>query len=238
MAPPVGCEELSSVRRIGRSAESHSRNQSPSRAVFSKKERDVIARYRTPRQVQRYLRELPYNWERGGETLRSFRSVVRYGSVHCLEGALTAAAILEQHGYPPLLLDLESKDNLDHVLFIYRRRGRWGSVGRSRETGLQGRKPVFRSLRDLVMSYVDPYVDRSGRITAFGVLDLRLLTRCDWRFSPRNVWKVEQTLIRLPHRKIKTSDRRYRRMLQRYLAFRKKHPTGPPLFYSNRDQWI
>jgi hypothetical protein len=94
----------------------------PPRAAFHPKERSVIQKYRTPRQVQDFLRNLPYNWEKGGETLRTFRGVVRHGSGHCLEGALSAAAILEQHGYPPLLLDLESQDQLDHVLFLFRQR--------------------------------------------------------------------------------------------------------------------
>ena len=108
--------------------------QQPSRAsgrqAFRPKEWAVIQRYRTPRQVQQFLRALPYNWEKRGETLRTFRGVVRHWSAHCLEGALTAAAILEQHGYPPLLLDLESQDNLDHVLFLFTRRGRCTAANR------------------------------------------------------------------------------------------------------------
>src|SRR5574340_53272 len=184
------------------------------------KEREVIRIYRTPRQVQQFLRALPYNWERKGETLRTFRGVVRHWSAHCLEAALTAATILEQHGYPPLLLDLESKDNLDHVLFLCRRRGRWGTVARSRDFGLHGRKPVFRSLRDLVLSYVDPYVDFSGRVVGYGILDLRTIRRCDWRLSSRNVWKVEQVLIHMRHQKLRTPDQRYRAMLRRFHAFK------------------
>jgi hypothetical protein len=163
---------------------------------------------------------------------------VEHGSVHCLEAALAAATILEQQGYPPLLLDLESQDNLDHVLFLFRRGGRWGTVARSRDAGLHGRKPVFRTLRQLVMSYIDPYVDGSGRITGYGVADLRRLVRCDWRLSPRNVWAVERALIKMPHRKLRTSGPRYRVMLRRYLAFRKKYPRRPATFYSSRDQWL
>ncbi|MFQ5745569.1 MAG: hypothetical protein ACE5HV_18620, partial [Acidobacteriota bacterium] len=170
----------------------------PGREAFRPKEWALIQVCRTPRQVQAFLRALPYNREKKGETLRSFRGVVRHWQAHCLEAALTAATILEQHGYPPLLLDFESQDNLDHVLFLFRRRGRYGTVARSRDAGLHGRKPVFRTLRQLVLSYVDPYVDASGRITGYGVLDLRRLRRCDWRLSPRNVWAVSQALIRLP----------------------------------------
>ena len=210
----------------------------PSREHFRPKEWAIIQKHRTPRQVQRFLRALPYNWERAGETLRTFRSVVRHWQAHCLEAAVTAATILEQHGYPPLLFDFQSQDNLDHVVFLFRRRERYGTVARSRDAGLHGRKPVYRSLRQLAMSYVDPYVDGSGRIIGYGVLDLRTLRRSNWRLSSRNVWAVERALITMPHTKLKTSDRRYRAVLRRYLAFRKKHPDKPATFYANRHQWL
>jgi hypothetical protein len=210
----------------------------PSREHFGPKEWAIIQRCRTPRQVQQFLRALPYNWERAGETLRTFRGVVRHWQAHCLEAALTAATVLEQHGYPPLLLDFQSQDNLDHVVFLFRHRGRYGTVARSRDAGLHGRKPVYRSLKQLAMSYVDPYVDGSGRIIGYGVLDLRTLRRSNWRLSLRNVWVVEQALIRMPHKKLKTSDRRYRAVLRRYRAFRKKYPDRPTTFYANRHQWL
>jgi hypothetical protein len=210
----------------------------PGREAFSRREWEIIQRLRTPRRVQRFLYTLPYNHEKQGETLRSFRSALRLQTAHCLEAVLMAAAILEQHGYPPLLLDMESQDNLDHVVFAFRERGRWGAVARSRDAGLQGRKPVFRTLRHLVMSYVDPYVDGKGRITGYGLADLRTLTGSDWRFSAKNVWKVEETLIRLPHRTLRSSDRRYQRVLRRYRAFKKRYPHRPVTFYANRSQWM
>jgi hypothetical protein len=208
------------------------------REALRPRELAIIRKWRTPQQVQRFLNGLPYNREKRGETLRSFRGVVAHGEAHCLEGALAAATILEQHGYPPWLLDFESQDNLDHVLFLFRHRGRWGTVARSRDAGLHGRKPVFRNLWQLVMSYVDPYVDGSGRITGYGVFDLRDMGGYDWRLSEKNVWAVERALIRLPHKQIRTSDRRYETMLARYLAFRKKYPTQPAVFYPNRHQWM
>ncbi len=143
--------------------------------VFTREERRIIQRHRTPEQVQQFLRRLPYNWELHGETLRSFRQVVRLNTAHCLEAALVAAVILEQHGYPPLVVSFESKDGVDHVIFVFRHEGRWGSVARSRDAGLHGRKPVFRGIRDLVWSYFDPYVDSTGRITGYQLADLRAL---------------------------------------------------------------
>ncbi|MBZ5562995.1 MAG: hypothetical protein LAP13_11330 [Acidobacteriia bacterium] len=210
----------------------------PGRDAFRPREWAIIERCRTPRQVQEFLRALPYNWERQGETLRTYRQVVRHWSAHCLEGALTAATILEQHGYPPLLLDLESQDTLDHVLFLFRRRGRWGTVARSRDAGLHGRKPVFRTVRELVGSYVDPYVDGSGRITGYGVADLRTLVKGDWRLSEKNVWEVERALIRMPHRKLRTSSRRYQAVLRQFREFRERHPNAPVTFYANKHQWL
>ena len=210
----------------------------PERKAFLPAEREVIERCRTPKQVQDYLRNLPYNWEKRGETLRTFRGVVRHGSAHCLEGALSAATIMEQHGYPPLLLDIESQDNLDHVLFLFQKDGRWGTIARSRDAGLHGRKPVFRTVRHLVMSYVDPYVDGVARVVGYGVADLRTLVKCNWRLSTRHVKEVERALIKMPHKPIRTSDRRHQIILRRFQAFRKKYPTAPALFYSNRKAWL
>ena len=210
----------------------------PDREAFRPKEWAVIQKYRTPRQVQDFLRSLPYNWEKRGETLRTFRNVVKHWSAHCLEAALTTATILEQHGYPPMFLDFESQDKLDHVLFLFRLRGRYGTVARSRDAGLHGRKPVFRTLHQLVRSYVDPYIDGSGRITGYGVFDLRRLRHCDWRLSEKNVWAVERALIKFPHKKLRTSDRRYHTMLRQFWAFKKQYPGRPVTFYSNKHQWL
>ena len=187
--------------------------------------------------MQRWLNALPYNTEPGGETQRSFRGVVRHGEAHCMEAAMSAATILEQHGWPPLVMSLESIDLLDHVVFVYRTAGGWGSVARSRDPGLHGRRPVFRSLRALAASYVDPYVDDTGRITGYGVLDLRMLAPYDWRLSSRNLWHVEQALCDLPHRPLRTSDARIERLRARYRAFMAANPGSKPLYYSGQHRW-
>jgi hypothetical protein len=90
----------------------------PDRVCFTKKEWELVQRLNTPAKVQRFFSSLPYNWERQGGTMRSFRELLKHKEVHCLEAAVGAAVILEQHGYPPLLLDLESVDLLDHVRVI------------------------------------------------------------------------------------------------------------------------
>ena len=210
----------------------------PGRNSFRKREWEIIQKYKTPRQVQKFLRGLPYNWEKNGETLRTFRGVVRRNTAHCLEAVLAAATILEQHMFPPWVLDIESQDNIDHVLFLFKHKGLFGTVARSRDAGLHGRKPVYRSIRQLVMSYADPYVDFTGRIVGYGVADLRTLVKVDWRLSEKNVWAVQKALIAMPHRKIGISDRRYHALHARFIAFKKTFPDRPVTFYSNRNQWM
>ncbi len=209
----------------------------PPPSVFTPRERRIIEAANTPEKVQRWLESLPYNFEEGGETLRTFRGVVRTNTAHCLEAALCAATILEQHGFPPTLADFESKDDIDHVVFLFRNGPHYGAVARSRDPGLHGRRPVFRSVRDLVYSYVDPYVDFTGRINGYGVLDLRTV-RADWRLSSRNVWAIELALIHMPHRPLRTSDQRYRWWHARYKRYKARYPDRRPAFYPNRRRWL
>jgi hypothetical protein len=213
-------------------------NGRPDKQSFTKKEWRIIQSLKTPYRVQRYFSAMPYNWEREGGTLRSFREVLKRNEAHCLEAAVGAAVILEQHGYPPLLMDIESVDLLDHVIFVFQHDGLWGSIGRSRDIGLHGRRPLFRSLRDLTWSYFDPYIDYSGRITGYGLANLNDLGNYDWRFSAKNVWKVEEYLRVIPHRSIRSSDRRYKEWHERYKEFKKKTPDRSPVYYANRHQWM
>ena len=210
----------------------------PPRVPFTAKERALIRRLDTPAKVQRWLNAVSYNTEKNGETQRSFRPVARMKKAHCMEAALFAAVVLEQHGYPPLVMSLESQDWLDHVLFVYREATGWGSIARSRDPGLHGRKPRFASLRALAKSYCDPYVDYTGRVKGYGVANLdEAMGTYDWRLTTKNVWKVEQMLIDLPHRKIKTSIRRYRVLLKRYKDYRATHDDRKPIYYRGRDKW-
>jgi hypothetical protein len=210
----------------------------PPLSAFTSEERRLLHRLRSPIDVQRFLNALPYNTEPapGRATLRSFRGVVRTGCAHCLEAALSAAVILEQHGYPPLVLSLESIDELDHVIFVYQSRGRWGSVARSRDPGLHGRRPVFTTPRALALSYVDPYVDYTGAVKAYAVVDLNVMGDYDWRLSDRNVWKVERMLLQYPHRAIRSSQERIDRLRRKYVRFRAQYGYKP-VYYARRDRW-
>ena len=205
---------------------------------FTRAERRIVDTLATPAAVQAWLNSLPYNTEIGGGTQRSFRGVIRHGMAHCMEAAISAAVILEQRGYPPLVMSLESQDWLDHVIFIYRHPTGWGSVARSRDPGLHGRLPRFRSPRALARSYYDAYVDYTGRLKGFGVANLDdALPGYDWRLTTKNAWKVEQMLIDWPHRKFTTSIHRYRRLLRNYKEYRATHNDRKPVYYRGRDKW-
>ena len=121
---------------------------------FNPAERKLIQRLKTPQQVQRFiLKHFSYNREHKAETLRSFRMALHHKKAHCLEAVFIAAAVMGEHGYPPTVLDLTSIDNLDHVLFLYKRNGKYGTVGFSRCEGLYGRPAKYRSIKQLVMSF-------------------------------------------------------------------------------------
>jgi hypothetical protein len=213
-------------------------NRRPDKRSFTAREWRLVQRLNTPAKVQRYFRTMPYNWERNGGTMRSFREVVKRNEAHCLEAAVGAAVILEQHGYPPFLLDLESVDLLDHVIFVFKENGGWGSIARSRDIGLHGRKPVYRSLRDLVWSYFDPYVDFSGRLKGYGLTTLYDLGNYDWRFSPRNMTKIEDHLRSIPHKPLRSSNARYQQLLARYHVYKKRYPDRSPSYYDSRPNWL
>ena len=209
----------------------------PARSAFTPAERRLIDRLRTPRAVQAFLNALPYNTEPPPDpaTLRSFRGVARRRTANCLEAAISAAVVLEQHGYPPTVMSLESIDGLDHVIFVYQSRGRWGSVARSRDPGLHGRKPVFRTLRALALSYFDPYIDKTGCVKGFGATDLRALGTYDWRLADGNVWKVERHLFEIPHQKISYDKARVARLRKKYVAYLDAHDGRKPVYYDRRN---
>ncbi len=123
-------------------------------AAWTEDERRLLATLDAPRKVQRYLDSLPYTTD---TQTRSPRRVMREGCAHCCEGAIFAAAALRFHGHPPLLLDLRAVDDDDHVLAVYRRHGLLGAVAKSNFSLLRFREPIYRSYRELALSYFEPY---------------------------------------------------------------------------------
>ncbi|MEO7966632.1 MAG: hypothetical protein ABIT38_22255 [Gemmatimonadaceae bacterium] len=189
---------------------------------FTAEERRLLRVLGTPLQVQHHLRTVSYNGGKAGDTQRTFRGVVQHRRAHCLEAVFFTATILERRGYPPIVLDIESEDGLDHVLFLYKRDGKWGTVARSRDFGLHGRRPIFETVEQLVESYFDPYVDGSGRVIGYGTAHLDELARSDWRLATHNVWAMERALINMPHRRVRMSQARYADMLQRFQQYKEQ----------------
>ena len=124
---------------------------------FLPSERAVFRPLATPEKIQRFVDDLDYNKEPSGPTCRSPRRVLRDRTAHCMEGALMGAAALRMLGFPPLLLDLEAVRDDDHVLAIFRVGGCLGAIAKSNYAGLRYREPVYRTLRELVMSYFEHY---------------------------------------------------------------------------------
>jgi len=174
--------------------------------AFTPAERRVFQRLRTPARIQRFVDDdIAYNKERGGATCYSPRLVLRHRAAHCMEGALFAAAALRQLGYPPLLLDLESIHDDDHVLAIFKTRGHWGAIAKSNYSGLRYREPVYRTLRELVMSYFEHYFNlrREKTLRRYSnPVNLRRFDRQGWMTAENDVWMIPEYLTEIAHRAV------------------------------------
>ena len=169
---------------------------------FTPRELRTLRALNTPVKVQRYLDELAYNHERGGATCRSPRRVLRDRTAQCAEGALFAAAAFRVHGRPPLIIDLEGDRDDDHLLAAYRERGHWGAVGKSKFAGLRFRAPVYRTVRELVLSYFEDYYNYAAERTLRRYSRATSLVRFDrigWMTSEADLWPVIDHFVELPH---------------------------------------
>jgi hypothetical protein len=180
---------------------------------------------RRPDRIQRFLdEEIAYDLEPAGPRCRSPRVTLSDGVAHCMSGALVAAAALRTLGYPPLLLDLESIRDDDHVLAVFRERGAWGAVAKSNYSGLRFREPVYRTIRELVMSYFEHYYNLKGEksLRAYSTrpLNLAVFDRRDWMTSEEDVWFIPEKLCEIPHTRILTStqERHLSKMDKRLFA--------------------
>jgi hypothetical protein len=193
---------------------------------FDKAELATLRKLSTPEKIQRFMDEdLAYNKERDGETCRSPRRVLRDRMAHCAEGAFFAAAALRVHNHPPLIVDLEAVRDDDHLLAVFRQHGRWGAMAKSNYAGLRYREPVYRTIRELVMSYFEHYYNPRGEKTlrAFSTRPVNL-SRFDerqWMIAEDDLWDVCEYFCGVTHTRIMTlpMERKRRLMDQRlYLA--------------------
>lgn len=172
--------------------------------AWTREERRVLSRLSTPARIQDFLNELPQNHEPDGDTCLSPRLVLREARAHCMEGAMLAAAALRFHGERPLVLDLVStKDDQDHVVALFRRNGAWGAISKTNHAVLRYREPVYRTVRELAMSYFHEYfLQSNGKKTLRSFsrpVDLSRFDRRGWMTSEEPVWFVPEHLCDVPH---------------------------------------
>jgi hypothetical protein len=188
----------------------------------------------TPSKIQRLLDEIAYNLETDGETFRSPRRVLRDRTANCIEGAVIAAAALRVQGDPPLIMDLTAVRDEDHVIAVFRRRGLWGAIGTSKFTGLRYREPVYRTLRELAMSFFEHYYNLEGERTLRGhgrPVNLARFDRLHWMTSEQDLWPIAEHLERIPHLALLPPgvDRQLTRLDRRgKAAGLLEHPTAGP----------
>ncbi len=191
---------------------------------FEPSERKLLRRLSTPAAIQRFLDdEISYNLEPGGDTCHWPRTVLRKGVAHCMEGAMLAAVALRRLGHPPLLVDLEAVRDTDHVLAVYQAHGYWGAVAKSDYSGLRSREPVYRTIRELVMSYFEHYFNPAGEKTLRAYsrpVNLRQFDAHHWMTSDQDVWVIPNHLCEVRHTPLvnKVTLRKVARMDERLYA--------------------
>jgi hypothetical protein len=153
----------------------------------------------TPVRIQKFIDALTYDY---ADSARSPMRILRERRGHCMEGALLAAAALRVNGHPPLLMDLEAVHDDDHVIALYRERGLWGGIAKSNFAGLRFRAPVYRTLRELALSYFEHYYNLRGERTLRNYsrpVNLAPLDRCHWMTAEEDVWCVPERLMAAKH---------------------------------------
>ncbi len=174
---------------------------------LTRSEYATLKRLNTPDKIQRFVYELKQNFEPDGDSCRTVRTVLREGSAHCIEGAMLAACAFWVNGVPPLLFDLRAVRDYDHVVALYRRGGCWGVISKTNGSVLRSRDPVYRSLRELAMSYFHEYANKHGERTLreYSVpYDLRRLSPAIWVTGDEDCWEVGNALDAARHYRLMT----------------------------------
>ncbi len=170
---------------------------------FTLAELRALKRLSSPAKIQDFLNAMPFNFETSGDTCRSPRRVLRDGTAQCMEGAMFAAAALRLLGHPPLVVDLEAAGgDHDHVIAVFKERGRWGAISKTNHAVLRYREPVYATVRELAMSYFHEYFLKSGRKTmrAFSKpVNLSRFDKRNWMTAEEDVWFVPEHLCDIPH---------------------------------------
>ena len=166
------------------------------------KEFAIFKKLNSPEKIQDFLETMPINFETGGETCRSPLMTLKHKEAHCMEGAVLAAAALWRHGERPLLLDLKSTENDDdHVVTLFKYRNRLGAISKTNHAVLRWRDPVYKTVRELAMSYFNEYFLDNGRKTLRSFSSPFSLLRYDknWLAAKENLWHIAADLDNSPH---------------------------------------
>jgi len=194
------------------------RRPTPAQIGLTPDEGDTLAALRTPEDVQQFvISDLSANFEEEGDTLRSVRGVLRHRRAHCIEAAFTAACALWLQGQPPLVLDLVAKGDSDHVITVFKRGSFWGAISKSNHVWLRWRDPIYRSPRELVMSYFHEYANDDGAKTlrTYSLpVDLRRFPIDMWVTSEEDCWEAGAALCDVRHFRLLTRTQE-RRLLPR-----------------------
>ncbi len=176
---------------------------------LTRRETNILQGLKTPEQIQDYVSRLKNNEEPDGDTCLSVRQVLRKKHAHCIEGAFVAATALWMQGYPPLLMDMKAKNDDDHVVALVRRGRYWGAVSKSNHVWLRWRDPVYRSLRELAMSYLHGYVSARNHIALRSYsrpFDLRKRDPAQWATNEDSCWDLAWDLDQSRHYDLVTPE--------------------------------
>ena len=183
---------------------------------MTRQEIALLRTLKTPEKIQRFLdEEVLYNKEPGGPTCRSPRRVLRDRVAHCMEGAMVAAAAFRMQGRWPLILDMEAVRDDDHLLALFRHEGHWGAVAKSNYSGLRFRDPVFRTIRELVLSYYELYYNLDGEKSLSAYSRPVNLARFDpirWMTAEEELWEICDYLCAIPHTPVRPPGLRKKRL--------------------------
>lgn len=171
---------------------------------LTRSETRLLSSLRPAHRIQEFLDTRLLYDTRGGR-VRSPRRVLRDGECQCMDGALFAAAALRVQGLPPLILDLEAEQDDDHVLAVFKGRFGWGAIARSNYAGLRYREPVYRTIRELVMSYFESYFNlrREKSLRAYSrPVNLARFDHLDWMTSEEELWEIPMHLVKIPHTRL------------------------------------
>lgn len=166
---------------------------------FTPAELRKLRSLKDPHGIQKFLDDMPYHL---ADTGWSPRRVLQENTSHCFEGATFAAAALRANGYAPLVFDLEAEHDTDHVVAIYRVNGHWGAIAKSNYTGCRYREPVYRSLRELAMSYFEVYFNlrRERSLRTFSrPVNLARFDKQNWMTTDQHLWFVAEYLFTIRH---------------------------------------